>query len=106
MSYKFGKLPPITDTRTLKMTKYAIKFPPTPPAVDYLTKVPSYPMYSNDTLGDCVAAAAGHMIESWTEYAGKFYEPTDADIIAKLATDAKSGEDVFAAYLAQNGLSA
>jgi hypothetical protein len=82
MSYKFGKLPPITDTRTLKMTKYAIKFPPTPPAVDYLTKVPSYPMYSNDTLGDCVAAAAGHMIESWTEYAGKFYEPTDADIIA------------------------
>ena len=31
---------------------------------------------------------------------------TDADIIAKLATDAKSGEDVFAAYLAQNGLTA
>jgi hypothetical protein len=38
-------------------------------------------MYLNDVIGDCVPAAAGHMVEQWTTYAGLPVIPTDADIL-------------------------
>jgi hypothetical protein len=83
MNYRFGKRPPVTDVRTLKLTRYSQHLPPNPPAADFLSNIPApLPMYGNDTLGDCVAAAAGHMIEGWTEYAGKFFQPSESDIIA------------------------
>lgn len=54
-----------------------------PPAVDYLSKVITWPMYGNDNLGDCTAAAAGHMREAWTEYGqGATTLTTDADVLA------------------------
>lgn len=83
MTYRFGKRPPITDARTLKLIRYASHLPLNPPAADFLSAIPiPLPMYGNDTLGDCVAAAAGHMIEGWTEYAGKFFQPSESDVIA------------------------
>jgi len=53
-----------------------------PPVVDYLSKVTTWPVSLNDRLGDCTAAAAGHLRESWTAYAqGATTVTTDADIL-------------------------
>jgi hypothetical protein len=81
MSYRLGKGPVVEDPRTLKMEKYTGALPFPPPHVDYISEVPNWPMYANDTLGDCVAAAAGHMIENWTYNAGKGVQPAESDII-------------------------
>jgi hypothetical protein len=82
MSFRLGKNPPRIDARTLQLKNYTkAVVPATPAEVNDISKVPSWPMYSNDTLGDCVAAAAGHMIENWTFTAGKGVIPTDGDII-------------------------
>lgn len=35
---------------------------------DWLSKVTDWPMYGNDSLGDCVWAMIGHAIEAWTAY--------------------------------------
>lgn len=37
--------------------------------IDYVSKVPAWPMYLNDQIGDCTAATVGHEIEAWTRYA-------------------------------------
>jgi hypothetical protein len=37
--------------------------------VDRASAVQSWPMYLNDTLGDCTIAAIGHMYGAWTQYA-------------------------------------
>ena len=82
MNLKFGKNPPVYDKRTLQMSKYTAGLGPLPPAVNFISKVPKFPMFGNDTLGDCVAAAAGHMVENWTYNAGKGVVPSESDIIA------------------------
>ena len=82
MNRMLGKLPPRHDNRTLKLSTYTKALPPPPPVCLYTSKVPSWPMYGNDTLGDCVAAAAGHMVEQWNYEAGKQFMPTQADIVA------------------------
>ena len=82
--HKLGKKPPLTDERTLKMSSYRGTDPIIVPAdVTWLTKVPAngWPMFMNDTLGCCVPAAAAHMIEQWTTYAGNPIIPTDADVL-------------------------
>lgn len=82
MNLKFGKNPPVYDKRTLQMSKYTAGLGPLPPAVNFISEVPKFPMFGNDTLGDCVAAAAGHMVENWTYNAGKGVVPSESDIIA------------------------
>ncbi len=65
---KLGKLSVRTDVRTLRLRKY-VDLPalPTPPErIDLTARVGDWPMYANDTRGDCTTAAAGHMIEAWT----------------------------------------
>jgi len=81
--FKLGKKPPQDDRygRTLRFEKYSAALPPIPAEVDFISKVPSWPMYGYDTLGDCVAAAAGHMEQNWTTYAGKPITPTDRDVL-------------------------
>jgi hypothetical protein len=68
---KLGKLPVRTDVRTLALARYVDRAAlPKPPVVLDLTRhVPEWPMYANDTRGDCTIAAAGHMIEAWTAQA-------------------------------------
>jgi len=39
-------------------------------------------MFANDSLADCTAAAAAHMIQCWTANAGRAFTPTDAEVIA------------------------
>ena len=79
---KLGKRAPRLDKRTLKLSDYVTPALPDPPIrAGYIEKVPSWPMYLNDELGDCVIAAAGHMIEQWTAYADTEVRLTDADIL-------------------------
>lgn len=67
---KLGKAAPTLDPRTFMLAKYLPAIiPPPPPEVSWVTQVPSWPLYLNDSIGDCVAAAAAHMINQWTHYA-------------------------------------
>lgn len=80
--HKLGKQPPLIDHRTLRMSRYRIPGAITvPPEVSWVTKVPSWPMMLNDSLGDCVPAAAGHSIEQWTTYGGSPFTPADPAIL-------------------------
>lgn len=85
---RLGKRAPRIDPRTLVLKDYLRnplhkdKAPiPAPVADGYIIKVGSWPMYENDQLGDCVAAAAGHSVEQWTTYAGDVYVPTNAEVL-------------------------
>jgi hypothetical protein len=84
---KLGKSPAHVDrlNRTLKLRDYLPSpLPPPPAEVSWITKLAAtepLPMYLNDSLGDCVVAAAGHMEQQWNFYAGHPYQPVDEDIL-------------------------
>jgi hypothetical protein len=82
--YRLGKKPPRLDKRTLKFGKYLTSaLPPPPVSVSYFTSVPTWPMMANDIHGDCTCAAAGHLIEQWTQQAtGTAEVLSDAEILA------------------------
>ena len=65
---KLGKAPVRIDPRTLMLARYVDrrKLPTPPKALDLSDRVPDWPMYANDRIGDCTCAAAAHMIEAWT----------------------------------------
>lgn len=53
-----------------------------PATVDYMSGVNAWPMYGNDRLSDCTAAAAGHAEEAWSQYGqSKAVMVTDADVV-------------------------
>ena len=76
---KYGRKPMDRGRPRLTLEKYLdprsrmcrTGLPPVPAAqdVDYASKVPSWPMYLNDQLGDCTIAGVGHMYGAWTQYA-------------------------------------
>ena len=79
---KLGKKPAKFDVRTLQISKYMVKMPHVPINFNWFDKVPSWPMYGNDTLGDCVEAAMGHSLEQWTIYANPpGFVPSEPDVI-------------------------
>lgn len=83
MTRKLGKHQPRIDERTLPFSAYLTSaLPPIPQSKDWATKIPSWPMYLNDQLGDCVIAAAAHDIQQWTWYASKYSSLTDAQVLA------------------------
>jgi hypothetical protein len=73
---RLGKLPVRHDVRTLSLARYIDRaiLPEPPGALDLTAQVAEWPMYANDTRGDCTCAAAGHMIEAWTAAAGRLVE--------------------------------
>jgi len=80
---KLGKQAKRIDRRTLQFMDYLKAALPAPPgSMGYSSKVPlPWPMMLNDILGDCVPAAAGHMVEEWTANTGKVVTPRDAAIL-------------------------
>jgi hypothetical protein len=80
---RLGKLEPKKDKRMLKLARYAPAraLPPLPSSVKTYTKVPSWPMYGNDKLGDCTCAAAGHMEQFWSAVQGKPETPADSLVV-------------------------
>jgi hypothetical protein len=80
---KLGKKPARHDKRTLQLASYLATHLPTPPAaVAWSSKVHHWPMYLNDSLGDCTCAAAGHMIQAWTaDGQNKEFDVSDQDVL-------------------------
>lgn len=53
-----------------------------PPSADWITQVPSLPMFRNDDIGDCTVAGAAHIIETVSYDSLKLEaSPTDADVV-------------------------
>lgn len=69
---KLGALAPHPESShpRVKLSTHmaAQNLPPTPPVVDYASKVPSWPGYMNEQIGDCTAAGIAHTIQAWTAY--------------------------------------
>jgi hypothetical protein len=76
--WKLGKLPPRFDKRTLNFTKYITsELPPPPDVMDYSPAVSKWGEMLNRKYGDCVVAAAGHLVQEWTANTGNEFIPTD-----------------------------
>lgn len=81
---KLGRQAPRRDARTLRLARYLDRsvLPPAPPVLDLGAGAMSWPMLGNDRAGDCTFAAAGHMVELWTDRAtGAPAEVRTADIL-------------------------
>ena len=82
---KLGRKPKRDDPRTLKLAKYlddAVLLPTIPPTFNLMPQVASWPMFGNDSLGDCTCAAAGHLIQAWSASAGAEKTPTEQAVEA------------------------
>ena len=82
---KLGKLPKRHDPRTINLKDYIpAGAPPIPPSVEYWQKRLSsdWKMMTNDVLGSCTIAAAGHLTMLWTTYSDEEFIPSDAQVIA------------------------
>jgi hypothetical protein len=97
---KLGKLPVRTDVRTLALARYVdrTQLPAPPPRLDLTTGVPEWPVYANDRIGDCTTAAAGHMIEVWSEAAtGRAVEISERAVLDAFdhvkVVDPRTGEE-------------
>jgi hypothetical protein len=84
-SRKLGRLPADPSRPRLNLDRYTSRalISAVPATVDYLSQVTSgWPMYGNDTLGDCTAAAAGHLEEVWSNYGqGRTVTVTDNAVL-------------------------
>jgi hypothetical protein len=59
------------------------ELPAPPPSADWQNSMIQWPMYGNDSVGDCTCAAVGHVINQLTFYGiGTEYEPTTAHVLA------------------------
>lgn len=97
---KLGKLSVRTDVRTLRLRTYIDlgALPAPPDTIDLTPHVGEWPMYANDTRGDCTTAAAGHMIEAWTAAAGGAAVEVTEDAVVRAfeavrLTDPLTGEE-------------
>jgi len=79
---KLGRNAPYAaaDKPRLVLDNY-LTSPATPSVVDFASQVVSWPMYGNDTIGDCTCATAGHQIQAWTCYTGAEVTVPQEDII-------------------------
>lgn len=71
MAGKLGRLTPHPESThpRLKLGRFLTAgYPLAPKVVDYLSRVPSWPMFGNDEWGDCVWADFGHTIQADTAY--------------------------------------
>jgi hypothetical protein len=67
---KVGKKKAFFHPNSPKMASLMLPgvMPPPPQSVDYTTRVTSWPMFDNDTLGNCTVAAIGHLIQLYSSY--------------------------------------
>lgn len=90
--YRFGKLPPKRDYRTLLFQNYLKEDIPAPPeSLSLVDRVctnlnepfaePLFPMYKNDELGDCTIAGAAHGITVFNGMIDNKYIPLEQSVI-------------------------
>ena len=118
--FKMGRKRPSLAARRLRLADYVSSDLPVPPTVEHWAKgSPGRPslenIYGNNTLGDCVEAAAGHMIGLWRGNAGnglpaptaeqviQFYSATSGYIPGDPATDRGSDEITVLNYWVAQG---
>src|SRR5205814_2270011 len=84
ITVKLGRVMPAVPRLVPKLAAFLRgQLPDPPPVVDFYSGVPSWPMYANDRLGDCVVATIAHMEGLWTALGSppeKLY--TDEEVIA------------------------
>lgn len=70
VTFKGGRLPVDPSKPRLRFAKFVAtaQVAPAPPSSDWVSEVASWPMYGNDTIGDCTFATVGHMEEIWSTY--------------------------------------
>ncbi len=92
---KFGKLPPLNDPRTFRLSGYLQKenLPPIPKKFNWGKKIKqdNWGAMGNLKINNCTSATAGHLIMAWTVNTGRLKRPTDEAIIK--AYSAASGYD-------------
>lgn len=79
--HKLGKGPVKTDPRTFKLARYLTDELAPPPSKLDPPGIAEWPMFGNDSYGDCVLAGAGHEEQVVTFDAGKMLVPSLADVL-------------------------
>lgn len=80
---KLGRKAVLTDTRTMRLSRYfTATLPPPPAAVDWTKGVTAWGEMLNDELGDCTIAGLGHAVQIWTVNASKEITVLDAQVLA------------------------
>ena len=78
---RLGKQPARIDANRLKLSKYLpATLPLAPPECDWTRGITTFGMMLNDNEGDCVFAAGGHAIQTWTAAQGVVRTPPDRQI--------------------------
>jgi hypothetical protein len=101
----YGKLPAPPRPAPLKLRERLAAPTALPAAPDqclYFQAVASWPMYANDSLGDCTLAAAAHQIQLWTALASAPVTPDLNSVVT--AYSALSGYDPSTGAGADNGV--
>jgi hypothetical protein len=85
IEFKGGRLPHDPAKPKLMLADHLTELPGAAPAfADYLSHVPSWPMYGNDTCGDCTIATVGHALQATSLYgAGTEVRLPDDAILSK-----------------------
>jgi hypothetical protein len=113
LKFRTGRKPQIYDKRTLRLAKYLdlATLPHPPNAVNLsnaVLKQGGYPMDSNNVFGDCVLAAAGHQVQSWTYGSGDAYCPSNDSLVSIYKTLSPNDDGVdmltFLKYWRQVGI--
>lgn len=89
MSLKYGRLPahPETTHPRVHLADYvpaearAAAVATLPGTIDWASKVPTWPMYLNDQIGDCTCAGVGHAIQAFTAFASTEKTVADNDVL-------------------------
>jgi hypothetical protein len=78
---KLGRTAVITDSRTLRLSKYlSPNLPPAPLARDWTKGIVDWGMMLNDKLGCCTIAAAAHAVQVWSANVSSEATVPDAQI--------------------------
>lgn len=81
-SYALGRQPADPTKPKLRLRRSPVEAVAAPPACDWLSQVPQWGMLANDSVGDCTAAAAGHVAMAVDKYGqGRDLTLTDADAL-------------------------
>lgn len=79
----YGKRPAQPARPHLKLSASLADLATPPPVADWQNDGIEWPMYGNDTVGDCTCAAVGHMVNQLTFYgSGTEQLPTEAHVLA------------------------
>lgn len=82
-SMRLGKKRPVVSFGIPRLSAVlADDAPPAPAKCDWTGGQTSFGVMANDNLGDCTAAAIGHLYQIWTKNAYHEWTPTDSQVVS------------------------